>query len=278
MFTHLTAILLALVVGFAAGVLQADVRPPATTILPPATPATPKPSPAPSSAVAELEPRLVAEIRAREDLEIQVAELWGRVRALETRFADLSQSPQPEVPASTPEIRSITDAAAPILDEAYLLEAGLSTDVITSLRTLVDQLAMEQLYLDDRAEREGWINTPRYFRERGELTNGVLAAREQLGDQAYDHLLHALGRPNRVMVQSVIGGSAAEQAGVQSGDQVLAYGGQRVFSGQELQQATRAGSPNETVSLEVLRAGASLLFYLPRGPIGIRMETLSARP
>jgi S1-C subfamily serine protease len=81
-----------------------------------------------------------------------------------------------------------------------------------------------------------------------------------------------------VAVRSVIAGSAAEAAGILPGDRVLRYAGDRVFGGEALRAATRAGDPGATIPVELERDGSTLLLYLPRGPIGIRMGFVRERP
>jgi S1-C subfamily serine protease len=64
-------------------------------------------------------------------------------------------------------------------------------------------------------------------------------------------------------------GSAGQAAGLQPGDQVVSYGGERVFSTSDLNQLILDGAPGQTVVVDVLRDGQQIQVYVPRGPIGI---------
>jgi S1-C subfamily serine protease len=67
----------------------------------------------------------------------------------------------------------------------------------------------------------------------------------------------------------VLGSSPAEQAGLQPGDEVVAYAGKRVFDMSDLNGLTYEGTAGELVAVEVLRDGQPVQVYVPRGPIGI---------
>ncbi|TQV67975.1 PDZ domain-containing protein [Exilibacterium tricleocarpae] len=94
--------------------------------------------------------------------------------------------------------------------------------------------------------------------------------REELGDDQYDRYLYASGRSNRVRVNGVIATSPAEQAGLQRGDVILSYDGQRVFRMNDIIRLSHQGQKGETISLEIERAdGGRDTLYLPRGPLGM---------
>ena len=82
---------------------------------------------------------------------------------------------------------------------------------------------LERLELRDQAIREGWFRSERYFDELQALQGQNVKLRDEIGDQAYDSYLYQVGANNRVTVTSIIPGSAAELAGIQSGDVVEAY-------------------------------------------------------
>jgi S1-C subfamily serine protease len=79
-------------------------------------------------------------------------------------------------------------------------------------------------------------------------------------------------------VSSVLATAQAGAAGIQSGDHILRYDNQRIYSGFELRQATTGGNAIDSVSVEVERDGEILEFYLIRGPLGIRMNSVSVAP
>ena len=91
-------------------------------------------------------------------------------------------------------------------------------------------------------------------------------------------MLYATDQPNRVVVNSVIGGSAAALAGVREGDHLLSYGGQRIFRPADVRRGTTAGTRGEPVRIVVERGGEPFSFVVPRGPLGTRMSPMLAPP
>jgi len=103
--------------------------------------------------------------------------------------------------------------------------------------------------------------------------------RSEIGDNAYDRMLYALGQGNRVVVRDIMQNSSAEQYGLQANDRVYEYDGQRVFTGQELNDlVTQGGDAGTLVLVRVQRDEQQLDFYLPRGPIGIRLASSRELP
>jgi hypothetical protein len=151
--------------------------------------------------------------------------------------------------------------------------AGFSPQQIESLRQRQGALQMRQIEIDDRARREGWVNTPQYYEEVNNLMNGSDVIRQDLGDDAYDRYLYASGRPNRISVSSVIETSPARQAGFQPGDVILSYGGERVFSSQQLVNLRSAGASGMPVAVDVVRNGEPIQITMPRGPMGIQTQS-----
>ena len=73
-------------------------------------------------------------------------------------------------------------------------------------------------------------------------------------------------------------GSAAEQSGIQKGDIVLSYDNKRMFSWQELKDATTEGQLGEFVSFNIYRNGEIYSFTVPRGPLGTQLGTTRLAP
>jgi hypothetical protein len=93
--------------------------------------------------------------------------------------------------------------------------------------------------------------------------------RSELGDEKYERYLETIGSPTSVNVGQVLPDSAGASAGLQIGDNIISYDGERVFSISDLQQATQTGSEGQTVVMEVVRDGLPVTLVLPRGTIGI---------
>lgn len=159
---------------------------------------------------------------------------------------------------------------APASRAERLQAAGFSERDVKVIERRTAAATMQQMALDDRARREGWINTPRYFEEFQALESGADSVRGYLGDEAYDRYLFATGSPNRLSIQSVVATSPAEQAGLQPGDVLVSYGDERVFSTRQLIELRSGGEPGQSVAVEIIRDGEAVDVMLPRGPIGIR--------
>jgi len=227
---------------------------------------------APDSTLDAVMGLLDREVEERLRLQEQVDELSRRLALVEDTAAPPTRGGVRAAPTDT----DATDRDAPReLSEAALMQAGFNASEAAYYRRRYDEAAMAQLYLRDRAEREGWIGTPRYYDALREARAGLDSLRDEMGDEAYSRYLYALGRPNRVTIRRVIGGSAAEAAGLQPGDILLRYDGSRVYAVSDLRRGARQGRAGETVPVDVLRGGSRIQAYLPRGPLGISMSSES---
>lgn len=95
------------------------------------------------------------------------------------------------------------------------------------------------------------------------------ALREELGEADYERYLEANNRSTNVSVSSVIESSPAQIAGLQPGDEIFRYDGQRVFSMTDLTRQTMVGEPGQNVAVDVMRNGNLVQVVMPRGPVGI---------
>ncbi len=59
---------------------------------------------------------------------------------------------------------------------------------------------------------------------------------------------------------------------------ILRYGQQRIFSPAELREATADGTAGESTAVAVLRDGQETQVYVPRGPLGIRIDFTTEEP
>lgn len=227
----------------------------------------------------DLRHQLQQETQAREQLKIRLEALQARVVELEHARGDetslIVTSPDrnaqaTNTPADTTElVRSSVQA---------LIDAGISEEQASFLQGRLDDIELQQLYLRDRATREGWLNKPRYHKERQQYLNAVTALREEVDDDVYDRLLYALGRANRVVILDTLNNSVAAQYGLQSGDRIIEYAGQRIFNSNEISPLATKGSAGMMTLVRVEREGAIQDIYLPRGPLGIRMSAARIAP
>ena len=188
---------------------------------------------------------------------------------METTSEVAAESEKPKTEKSASLVRSSVQS---------LIEAGISDEQAAWIQERLDDIELQQLYLRDRATREGWLNKPRYHKQRREIQNAVTELRDEVGDDAYDRLLYALGRANRVVVRDVMQNSPAAQYGLQGGDRIIEYESQRIFSSKELSTLVTEGSAGVMTLVRVERDGQIHDVYLPRGPLGIRMTAARVAP
>jgi membrane-associated protease RseP (regulator of RpoE activity) len=148
-------------------------------------------------------------------------------------------------------------------DRERIEEAGLSAEEFDAMEDRAYALYLDSL------ESE-WARRREIYMSRDREPGPTEQLREELGDSGYDRYLYASGRPNRVRLHQVLPGSTAEQAGLARGDIVLSYGGERVFSFEDLRRSTYQGEPGDSVIVEVRRSdGGIAQLLMQRGPLGL---------
>jgi hypothetical protein len=234
--------------------------------------------------VARLEARLAEEAVERRQLQQQCDALAAQVALRDGGHGDAAVATASSEAPSTTETRADQSSDAAAVDysksamERALAAAGLDTVTAADIKRRHDELAMNEMYLRDQATREHWIDTPRFADEMAALDAQRTSVRSDIGDEAYDRYLYALGQPNRVRVDDVMLQSPAAQAGLQTGDMIVRYGDARIFAPEELVAQTRDGTAGETVQLEVIRNGERLQVDVPRGPLGLRIAATQDTP
>jgi len=249
-----------------------------------------------SISLEELGEILEAEIRARLELEEELAELREEIRrirgegasGLEQRASEVQSSAdptegsvasaEPSRPGSLPDSAGADSLGAKgeaLFDEAALTQLGIYPRDAALLHERWEQFEMEKLYLVDAATREGWLRKPRFGRE---IQAARVALREELGDESFDLLLYASGQPNRVVIRSLLEQAPATEAGLEAGDVILSYDDRRIFRPGELKRMTASGSAGESVPVEILRQGRQIPLSVPRGPLGIFMRADRLEP
>jgi len=224
--------------------------------------------------VASLEDALADETERRALLEQRVDELAAEVDELRTsatagreraggdaRAAELA-------PGESPRARVRREGAVSAQEMQRrqvetLVAAGFPPDRAEWITRRTQELRMESLQAQYDAAREGRPPDP----STGFASDRNL--RTELGDADYERYLTALNRPTNVNVMTVLASSPAERVGLKSGDQIVSYGGARVFDVRELNALTYEGTAGESVVVEVRRDGLPLQLVLPRGPLGI---------
>jgi hypothetical protein len=226
--------------------------------------------------IAELNRLLQNEIKARQNLGQRVETLVQQMNSFRN---DLQSS---ERAISSEQGGDDRESDLPVsyrggFNEQALIDRGMNSSQASELKIYFEQLEMDRLYLRDQSIRESW------GREKLAEAMQALESREddlksQLGESTYDAYLYAAGRSNRVEVTSVLEKGQAGMAGIMSGDQITRYDNQRIYNGFDLREATASGNIGDSVEVEIVRDGRTMQFYLVRGPLGIRMNSVSAAP
>jgi predicted metalloprotease with PDZ domain len=227
-----------------------------------------------TSDIEELNQLLQNEVRARKSLAQKLDALSRQMSEFKnnSQYQSTDLSPQAESTQS-PDGEPDSDW----FNEQALVDSGMMGSQARELKVFFEQQELQQLYLRDQAIREGW-DRKKYREEFQALNDEEDALKGRLGDSAYDAYLYASGQSNRVAVSSVLATAPAGVAGILAGDHILRYDNQRIYSGLELRQATTGGNANDSVPVEVERDGQIMEFYLIRGPLGIRMNSVSVAP
>lgn len=155
---------------------------------------------------------------------------------------------------------------------AALLDAGFSLDRADWIMRREDELRLEALQARFEAQRSGDMQA--MFNANNSSESRL---REELGDTDYEQYLDAYDRPTSVIVSSILDSSPGQRAGLQAGDQIVSYDGQRVFSYSDLNNQQLQGNAGESVVVDLVRDGTPMQIVLPRGPIGIQAGRFNRR-
>ena len=267
----------ALVLGFALG-MQFDLgnRAPMAKKVSPTKQTTPQNYAVIPVDLTSIEQRLQEEIEARQKLESEVALLSELLKDFEEQFNAVNNF-EPE-PTGGPQHKSESSQRDESwFNEQALINNGMEATQARMLKDFFEQQEMQRLYLRDQAIRETWDRDKR--RESFQALDAEESVfLEQLDEADYEAYLFASGQPNRVAISSVLESAQAGLAGIEAGDHVLRYDNQRIYNGFDLRQATSAGTIGDIVTVEVERDGKVMEFYLERGPLGVRLDSVSVEP
>ena len=194
----------------------------------------------------------------------------------------LSQTPETTSAISRPAANNRNRFASALTRRLYnldnLIKGGIDPSLAEDIVRRKNGIELKRLALQDRATRDDYLNTQRYYDELSEINKQDVTLREELGDQQYDEYLFTSKQNNRIRIASVMLGSAAEQAGIKKGDVVLSYNDNRMFTWQELKDATSEGQLGEYVSISIYRNGEIYSFSVPRGPLGTQLGSTRLAP
>ena len=230
---------------------------------------------------------LAAEVRAREELTLRIAELESVLAGPGSIHAEASASPNASDEASSNDfIVDLSETAsgtgaidskpgASQFDDRALLALGAHPRDVERLRERWIQHEFDKEALSNQALQEGYFQRPKH---RGEMIGLELALRRDLQEEDYDRYLFALGKPNRLEAGEVLAGSSASDAGLRQGDVILRYDDVRMFGPGELLVASSSGGVGGSVALEILRDGRRRTLYVKPGPLGALVEHRRGQP
>lgn len=102
--------------------------------------------------------------------------------------------------------------------------------------------------------------------------------RHEMGDDNYDNILYASGHENRVVIEDIPHDSLAIEAGIQVGDVIYSYGGERVFDPSSFYLLTKARSKFSSVDMQVFRSGNLLTLMVSGGVLGTTLNKTRLAP
>ncbi len=145
-----------------------------------------------------------------------------------------------------------------------LVAGGFSDDEARRVLQRESEAEYKAMRLAWEAQREG---AP--LDQLAALNDPQALLRADLGDTDYERFLEAQGQPTSVQITRVLNGSPGNEAGLQPGDQIVSYGGERVFNVTDMRELTLQGAAGEDVVIEIDREGVRMQLSVPRGPVGI---------
>jgi predicted metalloprotease with PDZ domain len=138
--------------------------------------------------------------------------------------------------------------------------AGLTPERMKEINRRAEELRVAAMQAQYEAQRTG---------QRVQGMDIDQALRKELGDAEYERYLKAEGRPTEVRVMDVLATSAAERSGLKAGDEIVSYGGTRVFDARDLNTLTMQASSSGSVTVQVKRDGQTVQVSVPSGPLGV---------
>jgi C-terminal processing protease CtpA/Prc len=225
-----------------------------------------------------LETAVSEERRARQLLEDELLILFAELEQLESDREDRRSSDE-----ESREARGSVDSESVARRQQFrearestgrrdaMIKAGMAPDRADYILRRESEMQFEQMQAVYQARNSGEPLDPLY---RNFNADGML--REEIGDAEYETYLEANNRSTSVGVSSVMASSPGERAGLQAGDEIVGYDGQRVFSTSELVQHTMAGGDGNVV-LDLMRDGSPMQVVVPRGPIGVETGRFRGR-
>lgn len=212
-----------------------------------------------------LEQAMMQEQQARQWLEEEILVLREEI---ERRDADAVDATVQDVEARSERRESFRSrrfgASSTQGQVDRLVEAGFPPDQAEWIVQREAELQMERLQARYEAMRGN--EDQAFFGQRFSQDS---ALRAELGDADYERYLSANGRSTSVGIGNVVSNSPAQRAGIQPGDEILRYDGERVFSMMDVAGRIMQTEAEGNVVVDIVRDGIPMQLVLPRGPLGV---------
>lgn len=130
------------------------------------------------------------------------------------------------------------------------------------------QLTYEYRHLDDKSSPEAIA-----LRDKLEVySNPRKMFEHELSPQEFEGYLEVNGGRQELQINNIVPGTPAADTGLQPGDKIISYNGERVFHSGDLRSQIYRVEPGKTVAVEIQREGSSSTetIYVPSGPLGIQ--------
>ncbi|NNF40434.1 MAG: hypothetical protein HKN64_03575 [Woeseiaceae bacterium] len=145
-----------------------------------------------------------------------------------------------------------------------MVDGGFTDDEARRVLSQESRAQYQAMQAAHEATRRGETVDP-----SSDMTGPQALLRAELGDDDYARYLEAQGQPTAIEVTQVLEDSAGRLAGLQSGDRIVGYAGERVFHVEDLRKLTLQGNLGEDVVIDIERDGVRMQLSVPRGPVGI---------
>lgn len=193
------------------------------------------------------------------------------VRPADVGAENLLQSPEEHMKALVEQLNNTKadfDKALSIRRQQEvedLMAAGFAPDRIEWIRHRSDELQAQ--WRKEQAERRRQGLPLDAAQEAAHYYDRDVGLRSEIGDEEYTRYRLALGRPAGVAVAALTQGSPGGRAGLLPGDDIVNYGGTRVFNLVELNALASRRNPGDSVLVDVRRNGQTIQLVVPGGPL-----------
>jgi hypothetical protein len=221
-----------------------------------------------------LESAVSEEREARQLLEDELLVLFGEIERLEESRAERDQDREARGRNESEPVARVQrfyGESVNVDRREAMIESGLSPDRADWILQRESELRFESIQARFDARNSDEPQNP-----FDPSFNPEAMLRAELGDREYEMYLEASGRPTSVGISNIMESSPGQRAGLQSGDEIVGYDGQRIFSTSELMQQTMVGGEGNVV-VDLIRDGAPMQIVLPRGPIGVEIGRFRGR-